>query len=329
MTITKFARLTVPWIITAVALYFAFRGVDLSNLLDHVTSANPRYLGAAVCLTVLSYCLRGIRWRHLFPDGRITWWDSVRVLVLGFFMNNILPARVGELVRAHLGARRFGFKRTLVLATIFSERLLDALVISLMFILLGTGVGDITVQNTLRNVALVFALIGVAVVVLLFLRAPLVNRLARFSARSSSRVGTYLSHRAEVFIHGLTPLTSIRHLPLIVSWSAVIWGIELMVFLCVFRAYAVTQFGLPECVLFLVAVNFSSLIPAAPGAIGVIEAVGKAVLMSLGVQSDELALTLVLTQHLIQYLVIGVPGAIILSTWRSTIKDIQEHPDSE
>ena len=329
MSIARFARLTVPWIITAIALYFAFRGVDLTNLWGHLTSANPRYLGTAVCLTFLSYCLRGLRWRHLFPDGRITWWDSVRVLVLGFFMNNILPARVGELVRAHLGARRFGFKRTLVLATIFSERLLDALAISLMFIVLGTGVGDAGVQSTLKNVALLFSLIGAGVIVLLCIRAPLVRRLGRFSARSGSKVATYIAQRAEVFIHGLTPLTSIRHLPLIISWSAVIWGIELMVFLCVFRAYSVTQFGLPECVLFLVAVNFSSLIPAAPGAIGVIEAVGKTVLMSLGVQSDELALTLVLTQHMIQYLVVGVPGALILSTWRSTIKDIQEHPDTD
>ena len=329
MSISRLARLTVPWIITAVALYFAFRGIDFTNLWGHLISASPPYLIAAVSLTILSYCIRGLRWRHLFPEGRITWWDSVRVLVLGFFMNNILPARVGELARAHLGARRFGFKRTLVLATIFSERLLDALAISLMFILVGTGVGDAGVQGTLKKVALVFTLIGAGVILLLCVRAPLVKRLTRFSARSNNRLATYITQRAEVFIHGLTPLTSFRHLPLIIAWSAVIWGIELMVFLCVVRAYAVTQFALPECVLFLVAVNFSSLIPAAPGAIGVIEAVGKAVLMSLGVQSDELALTLVLTQHLIQYLVVGVPGALILSTWRSTIKDITEHPDSE
>lgn len=319
----------VPWIITAVALYFAFRGVDLSNLWDHVTSANPRYLLAAVFLTTLSYCLRSIRWCYLFPEGKITWWDSVRVLVLGFFMNNILPARVGELVRAHLGARRFGFKRTLVLATIFSERLLDALVISLMFILVGTGVGDEVVQAALKKVALIFSLIGVCVLVLLIFRIPLVARLTRISQRSSSKIATYIAQRAEVFIHGLTPLTSFSHLPLILAWSAVIWGVELLVFLSVFKAYGVSHFGLAESVLFLVAVNFSSLIPSAPGAIGVIEAVGKAVLMSLGVQSDELALTLVLTQHLIQYLVIGIPGALLLSTWRSTIKDITEHPDSE
>ena len=72
--------------------------------------------------------------------------------------------------------------------------------------------------------------------------------------------------------------------------------------------------------LFLVAVNFSSLIPSAPGAIGVIEAVTTAVLMSLGVEKEH-ALSMVLTQHAIQYLVVGLPGVVMLFTWKKHIKD--------
>jgi len=81
---------------------------------------------------------------------------------------------------------------------------------------------------------------------------------------------------------------------------------------CVTRAYGV-EISLPACVLFLVAVNFSSLIPSAPGAFGVIEFVAKAVLVSIGIR-PELALAMVLTQHIIQYLVVGIPGVIIMLT---------------
>ena len=63
----------------------------------------------------------------------------------------------------------------------------------------------------------------------------------------------------------------------------------------------VTGYGIEFFVIFLVTVNFSSLIPAAPGGIGVIEAVTKAVLVSVGVD-PELALALVITQHVMQYL---------------------------
>lgn len=76
--------------------------------------------------------------------------------------------------------------------------------------------------------------------------------------------------------------------------------------------------------MFLVAVNFSSLIPAAPGGFGVIELVAKSVLMSVGVASSEQALCMVLMQHVIQYAVIGIPGAFLLSTLRSQLNDMTE-----
>jgi uncharacterized membrane protein YbhN (UPF0104 family) len=77
-------------------------------------------------------------------------------------------------------------------------------------------------------------------------------------------------------------------------------------------------------VLFLVAVNFSSLIPAAPGGFGVIELIAKSVLVSAGVASPELALSMVLAQHVIQYAVIGIPGAFLLSNLRSQLADMSE-----
>ena len=64
------------------------------------------------------------------------------------------------------------------------------------------------------------------------------------------------------------------------------------------------------CVVFMVAVNFSSLIPAAPGGIGVIEAVATAVLVGIGIEK-ELALSMVITQHAIQFMMIAIPGLII------------------
>ena len=77
---------------------------------------------------------------------------------------------------------------------------------------------------------------------------------------------------------------------------------------------------IPFYVLFMVAVNFSSLIPAAPGGIGVIEAVVKTVLVSVGIDA-ELALAMVITQHIMQYLVVGIPGAAIMMTWRDKLQE--------
>jgi dolichyl-phosphate beta-glucosyltransferase len=92
--------------------------------------------------------------------------------------------------------------------------------------------------------------------------------------------------------------------------SFIIWGVELLVFVAIARAYQV-DLSIAGFGLFLAAVNFSSLIPAAPGGIGVIEAFATAALVHIGVER-EAALSMVATQHLMQFLVVGVPGVFLL-----------------
>jgi len=318
----------IPWLITAVALYFAFRGVDWSTLVDHLSGIDLGWVSLAFGLTISSYLLRARRWQSLFPERAIDYPSAIKVLFLGFFMNNVLPARTGELVRAHAGSRVTGLTRTLVLATIASERLADGLVISLFFVIFAFHLGDATLSQNLLYVACFFAAAIGAVLVMLALRRPLFAFVERLSGKFEHRAATYLVDRFRIFVDGLAPLCTPAKVPAITLWSIVVWFVELGVFFAVTRAYD-AALGLPECVLFMVTVNFSSLIPAAPGGIGVIEAIASAVLVSVGVPK-ELALTMVMTQHVIQYLVVGVPGAFVLATSKGNFGTLKElHDESE
>ena len=316
----------IPWIITAIALAVAFRGVDVSTLLSHVNEINLQWVLLGLALTCCSYVVRAWRWLFLFPERRIRFYDSARVLILGFFMNNVLPARAGEFVRAHMGARVTGEKRTLVLATIASERLVDGLTISVMFLLFAIGLGDEHISDDLMYVALLFGIAAVGVLFLITFREQVFAIGERIAARIEHKATDYTLDRLQVFVNGLSPLTTLRRLPAIVALSAFAWGVELTVYLCVSRAFGV-DLALSYTVLLLVAVNFSSLIPAAPGGIGVIEAVGSGVLRSVGLPAEQ-ALMIVICQHLIQYLVVGIPGAVVMLTWHSTLREIKESRDA-
>lgn len=301
-----------PWAITLIGLYYAFRGVDWGELVSHLGEMDPVWIGAAFGLTVLSYLLRARRWQALFPQRIISFANAAKVLILGFFFNNILPARAGEFVRAHMGSKMTGETRTLVLATIASERLIDGLTISAMFLLFASGIGDSRMAANLEKVAALFFLAGISVVVVLYFRKSVFAFLDRVLVRYSYRALSWTSHRIQVFLNGLMPMVNRGKFPVLLLWSIVIWSVELAVYTAVGIAYG-HEFSLAHAVLFLVAVNFASLIPAAPGGLGVIEAVGSAVLMSVGVPK-ELALTMVLTQHAIQILVVGIPGAWVTVT---------------
>ncbi|MBX7143321.1 MAG: flippase-like domain-containing protein [Oligoflexia bacterium] len=311
-----------PWLITLVALYGAFRGVDWNTLLQHMGSAQPTWLCLAVALTCLSYLMRSRRWQSLFPKPTLDFIQAARVLVLGFFMNNVLPARAGELVRAHMGSRTSGESRTLVLATIASERLVDGLTLSVFFVVFSFHLGDARLSENLSYVALLFAGATAAVIATLLMRRQLLNTVGKLNARINHNASHYVFGKLQVFLEGLSPLCSLRQFLPVALWSLVIWSIELFVYVTVTWAFG-AHLSLSECVLFMVAVNFSSLIPSAPGAIGVIEAIATSVLVSVGIPK-ELALTMVIAQHIIQYLVVGIPGAIIMLTWKASIRAIQD-----
>lgn len=326
----------VPWAITAVALYFGFRGIKWEMLIDELQGASLPLILAAVALTSLSYLARAYRWKYFFEDvDALSYANALKVLILGFFMNNILPARAGELVRAHAGARVAGKKRTLVLATIASERLIDGLTISLIFVCCSLGLARRGTSFKLLYVAVAFGLATLSVLVMLALRHRLFRLLDKTVLRFDVKAYHYAVHRLQIFIDGLAPLAKLHRLPAIAAWSIGIWTVELSVYAVIVRAFDV-PLSLGQCVLFLVAVNFSSLIPSAPAGVGVIELVASGVLMSLTVMgpkgqpmmlAEHTAMAMVLTQHVMQFLVVGIPGVIAMQLVKRQIGEIRSSQD--
>ncbi len=316
-----------PWIITVVALYLAFKGVHILEVTETILAGNPIWLGITITLTIFSYVLRAYRWQFFFPEKVISFANAYKVLVLGFFMNNILPARAGEIVRAHLGAKFTNTKRTLVLATVASERLTDGLIISIMFVIYVILTPKEAISNGMLFVAGMFFSATLMVLLLLVLRTQIFNYAEKLANRFNNKAILYSVDRFQVFINGLAPMFNRRRLPITASLSLAIWLIELLAYYAIVRAFS-ADLTLFSCILFLVAVNFSSLIPAAPAGIGVIEAVASGVLVGHGLDKG-LALSMVISQHLIQILVIAIPGIYFTVTLKKHLNAIKTEANDD
>lgn len=317
-----FLKQLIPWLVTITALYFAFRGLDWDTFFRHFLSGSPTLLFGALTIMCISYIIRAARWPLLLPHPQLKFLDSLKVLILGFFMNNVLPARAGEFVRAHVGSKVIQERRTRVLASIFGERLSDGITISLLFSIFALKIGDSNLSNNFQLVALGFGAVGIGVIVIIALRKTVFSLVEKLSERFQGKASQFALKRAHIFVDGLSPLCDKRKIIQISVLSFTIWLVELLVYYIVSLAYG-AELSFAQSVLFLVAVNFAGLIPAAPGGLGVIEAVGSAVLISLGVPR-ELALTLVVTQHVMQYIVVGIPGALILGTLKKYLASLEE-----
>src|SRR5713101_2298889 len=103
---------------------------DLRQTITSAQQARPSLLVLGVALMVVSYLLRGARWR--IWERSLSYWDALRLILIGFMGNNVLPARLGEILRAHCTTVKTSDDRgrTTALASIAAERILDGLVLA-------------------------------------------------------------------------------------------------------------------------------------------------------------------------------------------------------
>lgn len=305
-------RVFTGFLVSAVCIWWVLRSVELERVFAEISNARFGYLFLAFLTTCFSYVLRAYRWPFFFGEIRLTFLSSFRCLIIGFFMNNVLPVRMGELVRAHVGGRASGQSRSTVLATIAGERLADGLAISFLFAVLFTmGASNVEIARgkEIYFVACLFLAAALFTSIVLVKREKIFNCLEALGQIMPGHLSTYTLTRLRKFIEGLEPLLVPIKVAQLSLLSLLVWLVELLVYHQVTQAFGYSeQMTIGTLSLFLAAVNFSSLIPAAPGAIGVIEAFATYALVRVGVP-HETAFAMVASQHVVQLLVVGVPGA--------------------
>src|SRR5215207_8623549 len=109
--------------------------------LPHTAGEIAALLGA-IALYGVNTMVRAERWHRLLVDdgAHPLRADSYSLTVVGYAVNNVLPARAGDAVRVVLMAPRAGASKRTVLGTIVAERLLDVAVILVLFLVVGYAI---------------------------------------------------------------------------------------------------------------------------------------------------------------------------------------------
>ncbi len=120
-------RYTVIFGLTAVFLFFFFRGVDWPEVLRYMRGVNVPLFALSIILVPLHLLTRSLRWRFLMvhdkPDVRMG--SMISANAVGFGVNSIFPARIGEIVRPLYLARKEGCSKGFAMGTIVVERMFD------------------------------------------------------------------------------------------------------------------------------------------------------------------------------------------------------------
>lgn len=276
-------------------LYLALRGVDWVAFFAALATMDLGWAVACLVFELAALLIRAYRWNML-----LAYQAAPSLLVafvgeaIGDIGNTFLPARAGEAMRTILVARKLDVGISFVVGTAASERVSDAVFVSLIAFLMILLVPHIPIW--LVGVAAGFSLLGVAILLIIsFL--PVFNTSVS-PALSKVPVFKPLLGRTELMLTGVWQGSQALfghpwRAGLFLSLTLVYWFADGVAILCLARAFG-THLSLPEATLFLCALGLSSAIPSTPGYIGIYQFVAVSVLTPFGVSRvHALAIVLV------------------------------------
>jgi dolichyl-phosphate beta-glucosyltransferase len=305
----RWLQFVISLVVGGLVLRAVLRQFDFSQMSVALRQARFGLLALGLGLMILAYLVRGARWR--IWESSLSYWDSLRLILIGFMGNNVFPARLGEILRAHCASAktRSDLGRTAALASIAAERILDGLVLAVFGII---GMALVPVEHRLRLslflVSLAFAIAGLMLVLSIHWHEQIRRWIDAANRRFPGHVTAFVQRKSSHFLNGLLPLGAWSRMLAAIAVTAVIWAIETVFYYCVGLAVW-NGMSFRIALLLLVAANFASLIPLTIGGIGTIEAVALSFLVSAGVPRYP-ALAMILLQHADQYFFTTLTGGI-------------------
>jgi uncharacterized protein (TIRG00374 family) len=317
---TRFLLRAIVGIAISVAAFaLVFRSVDPGVTARILGEAVPSWLALVVAFLLVDVVIRAVRWQRLLaPIRHVPFLATLAYLLVGYLANNVLPARLGELVRCHYLGDRERLSRTTALGTVVVERVVD---IAVVVAIAAFAIVVLSIRGLVANAVV----LGVAIVVLLAValaigivahRIPGAERLAAAVARWP-RIGELATKLRDGLSVAGRPRTLFEALAL----SVVAWGATLLAFAAAGQAVGI-QLTIGQASLLASGVALAAAIPSGPASLGTFEFAGVRIAQSLGIAAEP-AFAIALIVHAAILATTSIGGVVALTRlgWRREPSD--------
>ena len=261
------------------------------------TSGEFLALLGAVALYALATVVRAERWERLLArDGaHAPRADVYALTVVGYAVNNVLPARAGDAVRVLLLAPQADASRRTILGTLLAERLLDVAVVVGLFLIVGyallgeVGGGSMELIGLITLAALAAGVVAVV----------LIRRNARLHGLLEPVLSSTLNLRGR---HGLVLL----------AMTMLVWTIEAGVWMSVGAAVGFGMDPIEGAYLVALASVFA-LIPSGPGYAGTQDAAAVIGIKAIG-GTGSIAVSYLVMLRFVLVVPITLLGFVLIAT---------------
>lgn len=325
--------------ISMVFLYIAFKDFKWENFYNALTKVNFLLLFLASTIIAGMFIIRGYRWSlFLKPVKKIGVISLSWSTAIGFGVNNVLPARLGEVARAYSIYKKENIPFGAAFGTIVVERLYDTfsalvLFVGCLFFIEFPDISNKLLGRSQAEVAVFLALIVmilIAVIVLLKTKTDMMLKIAGFFLSFlPKRWVDKILELMRNFISGLTQTKNPLEAVWIVLLSFILWAISaftvwLVIYACGYNI------GPSQTITVLMSLVFAVSIPAAPGYAGTYHAFCKEALILVGIQDPDVALSIATVIHAANYIpqtLLGIGALLFEGIKFSDVKKAKQRID--
>lgn len=306
-------------VLTVASVALLWQLIPWAPTVASLRTADPLFVGLAIACLVASLVAKTVRWRLLLPaTSPVTMRRLYRILHISFLLNNILPARLGDVARVAMTTRQPGIRLGHVLSSMLTERVTDTVTLLLCFLAVSPFLPVPARYESWRTAAWVV----VAVFAVIVLGAALFRERLRTVTRSDRlrrRLPTNQRLRVEAasFADGVAQLFRRERVLHIWGWSWTAWIGAFAINYLLMRALGIDA-PVAVAVLLTCTTNLAMLLPSSPGAIGVFHLAATASLLPFGVPEAR-ALSFAILAHLVNVVPVSLIGAGLLLASRERL----------
>ena len=317
-------------VISAVFLIYALSQVDFDEVIKAFSEASYIWTIPMMMSVILAMVIRTLRWKWLLnPIRNFSFGTLFSSIMIGFMANNILPARIGEIVRAVSLSKKHSLSRSSVFATVVAERLFDSL--GLLFVFFIT-LFFVDYPEILKKSGLIVFAITCLMLVFLYLLKVKTEIAVKIFCAPIKFLSAKLSDKAESilrkFADGLSILTSPVSIVVIFLYSVFLWIFTAVAGYLIFFAFDLHPSIWASFILLFATVLAVSL-PSSPGFIGTFQAgcvFAFDLIASLGMFGQDVSKSVALSYSIIlwscQYFPITLIGLYYFKKEHLRIKEI-------
>jgi uncharacterized protein (TIRG00374 family) len=297
-------------IISVIFIVYIAREIETKNFYSTLKNVNGVYILSGVAAFIAGYFLKAYRWLLIVREHSkiFTAGNTFPPFFIGFASNNILPLRMGEVVRASLLSLNTQSSIVFSFSSIFLDRILDGLAL-LILILSASFILSLSdwVMNITYTASIVFIL---SFLLLLFVSFSTHLKLFRVTENSGKILRTIYTLLNNVR-NSLKILRSPYKFLAVLLFSVIVWFFESTMYYS-FASAMNLDVTFIESVIIMVILNFGILIPSAPAYIGTFEFFCIKSMQLFGI-AESSALTYSVFLHTAQFISINILGIIYLN----------------